>query len=144
MCLSVSVCLPVGLCLSVCLSVCLSLPISLSRCSSCRNYQLRLPRPRIDIFKTSISFSGALLWNSLPLSVRSSSKIFVHTLKQLHRINFDRILLERETETETGTERQKDRDTDTDTDRQTDRQTMRFSSDCHCNDWSFEAYFIHP
>ena len=29
-----------------------------------------LARPRIDIFKTSISFSGAYLWNSLPLTVR--------------------------------------------------------------------------
>ena len=27
-------------------------------------------------------------------------------------------------------------------DRPTDR--LRFSSDCHCNDWSFETYFIHP
>ena len=21
---------------------------------------------------------------------------------------------------------------------------MRFSSDCHCNDWSFESQFTHP
>ena len=35
-----------------------------------RNYHLSLPRPRINIFKTSISFSGAHLWNSLPLTVR--------------------------------------------------------------------------
>ena len=25
-----------------------------------------------------------------------------------------------------------------------ERQTVRFSSDCHCNAWSFETYFIHP
>ena len=30
-----------------------------SRYSNSRNYHLSLPRPRIDIFKTSISFSGA-------------------------------------------------------------------------------------
>ena len=41
-----------------------------SRCSNSRNYHLSLPRPRIDIFKTSISFSGAHLWNNLPLTVR--------------------------------------------------------------------------
>ena len=42
-----------------------------SRYSSYRNYHLSLPRPRTDIFKTSISFSGAYLWNNLPLTVRS-------------------------------------------------------------------------
>ena len=41
-----------------------------SRYSSSRNCHLSLPRPRIDICKTSISFSGAHLWNNLPLTVR--------------------------------------------------------------------------
>ena len=43
-----------------------------SRYSNSRNYQLSLPRPRTDIFKTSISFPGAFVWNNLlPLAVRS-------------------------------------------------------------------------
>ena len=42
-----------------------------SRYSKTRNYHLSLPRPRIDIFKTSVSFSDAYLWNNLPLTVRS-------------------------------------------------------------------------
>ena len=42
-----------------------------SRYSNSRNYHLNLPRPGIDIFKTSISFSGSYLWNNLPLTVRS-------------------------------------------------------------------------
>ena len=42
-----------------------------SRYSNSRNYHLSLPRPRIDISKTSISFSGVYLWNDLPLTVRS-------------------------------------------------------------------------
>ena len=46
-----------------------------SRYSSSRNYQLSLPRPRTDIFKTSISFSGAYLWNNLPLTVRSCQSV---------------------------------------------------------------------
>ena len=46
-----------------------------SRYSSSRNYNLSLPRPRIDIFKTSISFSGAYLWNNLPLTVRSCQSL---------------------------------------------------------------------
>ena len=93
----------------------------LSRYSNSRNYQLSLPRPKINIFKTSISFSGAFLWNNLPPTVRSCQTLssfkqhFVHTMNQLHRMNFDRILLARE------------------------RQTVRFSSNCHCNDWSFET-----
>ena len=40
-----------------------------SRYSNSRNYQLSLPRPRIDIFKTCISFSGAYVWSNLPLTV---------------------------------------------------------------------------
>ena len=43
--------------------------------SRSRNYHLSLPRPRIDIFKTSISFSGAYLWNNLPLTVRSCQSL---------------------------------------------------------------------
>ena len=46
-----------------------------SRYSSSRNYNLSLPRPRIDMFKTSISFSGAYLWNNLPLTVRSCQSL---------------------------------------------------------------------
>ena len=34
-----------------------------------------LPRTRIDMFKTSFSFSGAFLWNSLPLNIRSISSL---------------------------------------------------------------------
>ena len=43
--------------------------------SKSRNYHLSLPRPKIDIFKTSISFSGAYLWNNLPLTVRSCQSL---------------------------------------------------------------------
>ena len=46
-----------------------------SRYSNSRNYHLSLPRPRIDIFKTSISFSGAYLWKNLPLTVRSCQSL---------------------------------------------------------------------
>ena len=46
-----------------------------SRYSNSRNYKLSLPRPRIDIVKTNISFSGALLWNNLPLTVISCQSL---------------------------------------------------------------------
>ena len=32
---------------------------------------LILPKTRIDLYKSSLSFSGAVLWNSLPISIRS-------------------------------------------------------------------------
>ena len=46
-----------------------------SRYSNSRNYHRSLPRPRIDIFKTSIFFSGVYLWNNLPLTVRSCQSL---------------------------------------------------------------------
>ena len=44
------------------------------RYSNSRNYQLSFARPRIDIFKTSMS-SGAYLWNNLPLTVTSCQSL---------------------------------------------------------------------
>ena len=32
---------------------------------------LYVPKPRFDLFKTSISFAGASLWNSLPQNIKS-------------------------------------------------------------------------
>ena len=40
-----------------------------SRYSNSRNYQLSLPRPMTDIFKTSIAFCRAFLWNNLPVTL---------------------------------------------------------------------------
>ena len=45
---------------------------------------LYVPRPRLDLFKTSISFAGASLWNSLPQNIKSC--ISVRCFKRnLHR-----------------------------------------------------------
>ena len=38
-------------------------------------YKLVLPRPRINYLKLSFSYSGALLWNSLPENVRKSKSV---------------------------------------------------------------------
>ena len=45
------------------------LPINSSR----EKNKINIPRPRIDLFKSSLTFSGASLWNSLPLSVKPRS-----------------------------------------------------------------------
>ena len=55
-----------------------------SRYSSSRNYQLSLPRPRIDIFKTSISLSGVYLW-----TVRSCQSL--SSLKQKLRAHLEAV-----------------------------------------------------
>ena len=39
--------------------------------SSSRNNYLQLPKPRIDLLKTSMVFSGALFWNRLRMHLRS-------------------------------------------------------------------------
>ena len=35
----------------------------------------RIPRPRIDIYRSSLAFSGASLWNGLPASVKSAGSL---------------------------------------------------------------------
>ena len=40
--------------------------------ASWRN-ELEVIRPRLDLFKTCLSYSGALLWNSLPATIKYAS-----------------------------------------------------------------------
>ena len=47
---------------------------------------LYVPRPRLDLFKTSISFAGASLWNSLPQNIKSCIS-FPCFKRNLHKIN---------------------------------------------------------
>jgi len=34
---------------------------------SCNEYNLAVPQPRTEFYKRSLSYSGSVLWNSLPL-----------------------------------------------------------------------------
>ena len=59
-----------------------------SRYSSFKR-NLIIPKPRLDIYKTSLSFSGAHTWNSLPLNIKSvhnlttfKTCLFKHCQKQ--------------------------------------------------------------
>ncbi len=38
-------------------------------------HNLHLPMPRLDIFKTSITYSGAYLWNNLPSSIKACTTL---------------------------------------------------------------------
>ena len=51
-------------------------------------YKLAVPQPRTEFYKRSLSYSGSVLWNGLPLEVRqlTSSNIFKGKLRE---INFD-------------------------------------------------------
>ena len=44
-------------------------------CSSIRTTYITLPKPRIYLFKTSFSFSGAFLWNTIPNKIKSCSSL---------------------------------------------------------------------
>ena len=54
-------------------------------------HNLICPRPRLDIYKTSISFSGAHVWNMLPkqLKMQTSVTSFKTALHKLHLLNSD-------------------------------------------------------
>ena len=57
--------------------------------SNSRNYHLSLLRPRTDIFKTGIAFSGAFLWNNLPLTVRSCYSL--SSFKRKRRVHLEAV-----------------------------------------------------
>lgn len=44
--------------------------ILLTETSSSRTKKLNVPLPRIDLYKTSLAYSGPFLWNGLPVSLR--------------------------------------------------------------------------
>ena len=53
--------------------------------NSRNNLYVPRPRPRLDLFKTSISFAGASLWNSLPQNIKSC--ISVRCFKRMSENN---------------------------------------------------------
>ena len=54
--------------------------ISLFTESNNRTNRYVLPKPRIDLYKTSLSFSGFASWNSLPVAIKT-----VGTIKSFKR-----------------------------------------------------------
>ena len=55
--------------------------ISLFTESNNRTNRYVLPKPRIDLYKTSLSFSGSTCWNSLPVVIKT-----VGTIKSFKRV----------------------------------------------------------
>ncbi len=46
---------------------------------SVTNEAMFVPRPKIEQFKGSLSYSGAIIWNSIPLDIRNATSINVFT-----------------------------------------------------------------
>ena len=38
---------------------------------SVSNKHFLIPKPKINLFKNSLSYSGALVWNSIPLDIKT-------------------------------------------------------------------------
>ena len=39
------------------------------------NKKFRTPKPKLNMFKNSLSYSGALIWNSIPVEIRNANTI---------------------------------------------------------------------
>ena len=39
------------------------------------NKKFKIPRPKLNMFKNSISYSGALIWSSIPAEIKSAPSI---------------------------------------------------------------------
>ena len=48
---------------------------------SVSNENFVIPRPKLSIFKESLSYSGSVIWNSIPLEIRNSSSLKCFTNK---------------------------------------------------------------
>ena len=50
---------------------------------SVANKNFLIPRPKLNLFKNSLSYSGAIIWNSIPLEIKESNSlnIFVNKCK---------------------------------------------------------------
>lgn len=52
-------------------------------------YKLAGPQPRTDFYKSSFSYGGSVLWNSLPLEVQqlTSPNVFKEKLRELYFVS---------------------------------------------------------
>ena len=39
------------------------------------NKKFKTPKPKLNMFKNSLSYSGTLIWNSIPLEIRNVNTI---------------------------------------------------------------------
>ena len=58
---------------------------------STSNKNFLIPKPKISLFKNSLSYSGALVWNSIPLWIKKSSTIESFTINSLQWMKCDSV-----------------------------------------------------
>ena len=56
---------------------------TISNLRSVANRNFLIPKPKLNLFKNSLSYSGAIIWNSIPLEIKNSNSldIFVYKCK---------------------------------------------------------------
>ena len=54
---------------------------------SVSNENFVIPRPKLNIFKESLSYSGSVIWNSIPREIKNSSSLNCFTNKVLQWMN---------------------------------------------------------
>ena len=56
---------------------------TISNLRSVANRNFLIPKPKLNLFKNSLSYSGAIIWNSIPLEIKNSNSldIFVNKCK---------------------------------------------------------------
>lgn len=56
---------------------------------SVSNRNFVIPKPNINLFRNSFSYSGALVWNSIPLTIKNSDSVEAFTKKCLKWMDGD-------------------------------------------------------
>ena len=54
---------------------------SLSNLRSVANRNFLIPKPKIGLFKNSLSYSGAIVWSSIPTEIKNATSIQSFTIK---------------------------------------------------------------
>ena len=56
---------------------------TISSLRSVTNRNFLIPKPKLNLFKNSLSYSGAIIWNSIPLEIKNSNSLnmFVNKCK---------------------------------------------------------------
>ena len=54
---------------------------TISNLRSVANKNFLIPKPKLNLFKNSLSYSGAIIWNSIPLEIKNSNSLDIFVKK---------------------------------------------------------------
>ena len=55
--------------------------VTISNLRSVANRNCLIPKPKLNLFKNSLSYSGAIIWNSIPLEIKDSNSLDIFVKK---------------------------------------------------------------